>query len=308
LTEFFNSLSSILQELAVYLYFDSIWQFVKTVVDIAIVEFIIYKLLGLLRETRAWQLMKGVLVLVFAMLVSRWLGFTTISYLLDNTFQYIAIAFLIIFQPELRRALEKLGTNSISNLLTSEDNNEILVSSVIEAIVNAAETLSSSRTGALIVIEGQTKLGEIMDDCIELDSKVSSGLLINIFEPNTPLHDGAVIIRDNRVKAAACYLPHSKSTMIPKELGTRHRAAIGVSEVSDAMAIIVSEETGHISIAQGGNLHRGLTADLLRNKLRRQLEITGGVDKEKKKGFISRWAKSFNKIEGIFKKGKDSEQ
>lgn len=308
MTEFLSSLSGLFQDLAVYLYFESVWQFVKTILDIAIVSYIIYKLLGLLRDTRAWQLMKGVLVLGGAMLVSRWFGFTTISYLLDNTFQYIAIAFLIIFQPELRRALEKLGTNSISNLLSSEDNNEILVSNVIESIVNAAETLSNSRTGALVVLEGQTKLGDIMDDCIELDSKVSSGLLINIFEPNTPLHDGAVIIRNNRIKAAACYLPHSKSTMIPKELGTRHRAAIGISEVSDAMAIIVSEETGHISIAQGGNLQRGLTSDLLRNKLRRQLETTSSTDKESKKGIMSQWSKFLKMMGGILKKGKDDEQ
>ena len=284
--------SNLMAELSLYFSFTSVWHFLKTIIDLLIVVYLSYKVLTLLRDTRAWQLMKGVVLILIATVISGWLGLSTMKYILDHTIEYIALAFIIIFQPELRRVLEKLGNSSISRIMSQDSDSEVLVSNVIESLVSAADTLSRKKTGALIVIEGHTKLGDIMDDCIELDSKVTAGLLINIFEPNTPLHDGAVIIRDNRIKAAACYLPHSASNMIPKELGTRHRAAIGVSEVSDALVIVVSEETGHISTAQGGNLQRGLTPELLRNKLRRQFDIiddsSDNKTKKRFKGFISR--------------------
>ena len=202
---------------------------------------------------------------------------------------------IVLFQPELRRGLEQLGRSKFIGIIPTADNKEVAVSNMVESIVSAVETLSNSKTGAIIVLEGSTKLGDVMDESIEMDSKISAGLLVNIFKPDTPLHDGAVIIRETRIQAAACYLPLARSTMIPKELGTRHRAAIGISEVSDALAIVVSEETGQIATAIDGNLQRGLTPELLRLKLRKHLMI----DKSKEKSGIWKtiWKKEAKKNE-----------
>ena len=270
---------SLWDSIIVYLGFDSPLSILKAFVDVTIVAFIIYKLLILIRDTRAWQLMKGVIFVLLASKISEIFGLNTIQYILENTIQYIAIAMIVLFQPELRRGLEQLGRSKFIGILPSTESQEVAVSNMVGAIVAAVENLSGSKTGAIIVLEGTTKLGDVMDESIEIDSKISTSLLINIFKPDTPLHDGAVIIRETRIQAAACYLPLARSTMIPKELGTRHRAAIGISEVSDALAIVVSEETGQISTASDGNLQRGLTPDLLRVKLRRHLII----DKPKEK-------------------------
>lgn len=275
---------------AVYLGFDSPLSLLKTAIDLIIVSYVIYKLLILIRDTRAWQLVKGIIFVLLAARISEVLGLRTFQLMLDSTIQYIALAAVVLFQPELRRGLEQIGRSRLIGYFGVTDNKEVVVSNMVESIVSAAEIFSASKTGALIVIEGNTKLGDIMDEGVEIDSKVSVSLILNIFAPDTPLHDGAVIIRDTRIKAAACYLPLAKSTFIPKELGTRHRAAIGISEVSDALAIIVSEETGQISIANEGNLQRGLSKDLLRVKLRRHLNIDEETDKR------SRW--------NIFKKAK----
>lgn len=285
-----SELSQLWDTIAVYLGFDTPLSLLKTVIDVSIVAYVIYKLLILIRDTRAWQLVKGIVFVLLAARISEVLGLKTIQLMLDSTIQYIALAAVVLFQPELRRGLEQIGRSRINGFFGVADNKEVVVSNMVESIVSAAEKLSSTKTGALIVIEGNTKLGDVMDEGTELDSKVSMGLLLNIFEPDTPLHDGAVIIRDTRIKAAACYLPLAKSTFIPKELGTRHRAAIGISEVSDGLAIVVSEETGQISIANDGNLQRGLSKDLLRVKLRKHLNID--PDKAKR----SKW-KLFKKQE-----------
>jgi len=273
---------SLWDSIGIYLGFDSPLSMLRSFVDISIVAYAIYKLLVLIRDTRAWQLVKGVIFVLLASKISELFGFNTIQYILENTIQYIAIAMIVLFQPELRRGLEKLGSSRFIGILLSGNSQEVTVSNMVESIVAAVENLSSTKTGALMILEGATKLGDVMDESIEIDSKISTSLLINIFKPDTPLHDGAVIIRETRIQAAACYLPLARSTMIPKELGTRHRAAIGISEVSDALAIVVSEETGQISTASDGNLQRGLTPDLLRVKLRKHLMIDKSKDKSRK--------------------------
>lgn len=290
-------LVSLIDNLLLYFYFESPWRLILAIIDVLVVAFLIYKLLVLIRDTRAWQLIKGVLFILITARVSEWLGLKTFQFILDNTIQYIALALLIIFQPELRRALEHLGRNKLSQLLVNQQTNAVLISNVIETIVSACEIMAKDKTGALIVIEGKTKLGDVMDDSTELDSKVSSSLILNVFEKDTPLHDGAMIIRDTRIKAAACYLPLAKSTLIPKELGTRHRAAIGISEVSDALAIVVSEETGQISTALNGNLHRGLSSDLLRLKLKQQFGVEENKE-SRKNTFIDTVLNYFNKQRG----------
>ncbi|MEI6132514.1 MAG: diadenylate cyclase CdaA [Bacillota bacterium] len=270
---------SIWDNIIIYLGFDSPISILRVSIDVAIVSFAIYKLLVLIRDTRAWQLMKGVIFVLLAWKISEFFGLNSIQYILENTIQYIAIAMIVLFQPELRRGLEQLGRSKFIGILPSNESQEVALSNMVGAIVAAVENLSGSKTGAIIVLEGATKLGDVMDESVEIDSKISTSILINIFKPDTPLHDGAVIIRETRIQAAACYLPLARSTMIPKELGTRHRAAIGISEVSDALAIVVSEETGQISTANDGNLQRGLTPDLLRVKLRKHLMIDKPVEK-----------------------------
>jgi len=246
---------------------DSILNFISLVrisdfVDIALVAFIIYKLIKLVYETRAQQLIKGILVLLLVTVASEWLHLNTINYILKNTLQFGALALLVVFQPELRRALEKMGRSQIFRMFfpSSNDDGENLLTA---EIVKTAVTLSAQRTGALIVVEKNTKLGEIIKTGRELDAIVSSDLLINLFVPNTPLHDGAVIIRDGKIAAAACILPLTQNDSLSRELGTRHRAALGVSEMSDAAVVVVSEETGKISFACDGSMTRNLTADSL---------------------------------------------
>jgi len=180
----------------------------------------------------------------------------------------MAIILVVLFQPEFRRGLEQLGRSRFRNLFSfEEEDSTIKVKSLIEEIIKAVTEMSRTFTGALIVIERETKLGEIINSGINLDSNVTSELLINIFTPNTPLHDGAVVIRDNKIKAAACFLPLTENPNLSKELGTRHRAALGISEVSDAIVVVVSEESGRISVALNGGLTRNLTSDTLRKAL-----------------------------------------
>jgi diadenylate cyclase len=207
-----------------------------------------------------------------AALLSGFLGLKTIAFLLNNTIQYIAIALIVIFQPELRRGLEHIGRSNFKDIFSAEEErNLIKTTAMIEEIVKAATQMSETLTGALIVIERKTRLGEIINTGTELDSKLTYELLINIFTPNTPLHDGAVIIRSNMIKAASCFLPLTDNPHLSKELGTRHRAALGITEVSDSIAIVVSEETGQISFALNGGLSRNLNSDTLRKALNKNL-------------------------------------
>ncbi len=252
----------------------------RTLIDVSVVAYIIYKLLSLIRGTRAVPLINGIFILGVAYLAAQRLGLHTIQFILQNMFIAASVALPIIFQPELRRALEHLGRGRLltTGLNTHELKDEDRTR-VVDQIARAAEILGRTKTGALIVIERETGLGEFIDSGIKVEGYVSWELLTNIFIPNTPLHDGAVIIRGNRVAAAACWLPLAEASVLSHELGTRHRAGVGVTEQSDAVTVIVSEETGIISVAHGGKLIRHLDDKTLREMLNTLLEVkkTGGA-------------------------------
>ncbi|AUG57242.1 MAG TPA: TIGR00159 family protein [Ruminiclostridium sp.] len=248
------------------------WDIVKSLIDIGIVSYVIYKLIKLVRETRAWQLLKGVFVILIAARLSDALGFRTIAFILRIIIQYITIALIVLFQPELRRGLEKIGRSRFRNIFSFEEETDtVKVRALIEEIVKAVTSMAKTYTGALIVIERETKIGDIVNSGIQIDANVTSELLINIFSPNTPLHDGAVVIRERKIKAAACFLPLTENPNISKDLGTRHRAALGITEVSDSIVVVVSEESGKISVALNGGLTRNLTGDSLRKALNKNL-------------------------------------
>lgn len=235
------------------------------IIDILVVTFIIYKVLGFIRETRAQQLVKGILVLVAVFLVSDVLNLNTINWIMRTTMTMGVIAIVILFQPELRRALERMGRGGFFLNRFSGDKSQAKV--VVDSIVEAVDSFSGSRTGALIVIEREVSLGDIAENGTVLNAEISPELLGNIFYKGSPLHDGAVIIRDDKVFAAGCVLPLTARLDIGKELGTRHRSAIGITENSDAVTIVVSEENGIISVARGGKLQRFLDAKALEKLL-----------------------------------------
>ncbi len=253
---------------------------VRDVLDVLIVAYLIYTGVKLVRETRAVQLIKGIVVLVAAAQISGWLDLNVLNSILVYAMEVGVLALLVVFQPELRSMLEKVGRTSFKNLFIQENDN---IEEVIEEVVVASGYMSSQKIGALIVMENTTKLADIGSTGTKLDSLVSSGLLINIFIPNTPLHDGAVLIGDGKVKAAACFLPLTKNNDLSKELGTRHRAALGMSEVADCVVVVVSEETGKISVAVNGSLTRNLNMDTLRKFLKKALvrNIEAPIKKEK---------------------------
>lgn len=239
-------------------------------IEIIIIAVVIYQVIRWLQGTRAWVLFKGILVIFAITVGATILQFNAILWILSNTINVGIIAVLIIFQPELRRALESLGRRNILYSFINQDSahgNPHLTHDSVEEIVFSVEEMSKTKTGALIVIEKDILLGEHEATGIPLDAAISSQLIMNIFEHNTPLHDGAIIVRNNRIVAATCYLPLSDNMSLSKELGTRHRAAVGITEVSDAVVIIVSEETGHISLATGGNIIRNVNREYLFNKL-----------------------------------------
>jgi diadenylate cyclase len=239
---------------------------IMDVIDIGIVAFVFYKILMLIKETRAEQLIKGIIILVVMLKLSEWSKLYVVHYILMNTMTLGVVALLIVFQPELRRALEYIGRSKfLSKSMEASDEG---FNSMVSNLVNAVISLSREKIGALIVIERETGLNEIIHTGVKIDGEVSSGLLINVFIPNTPLHDGAVIIRRDRLMAAGCFLPLSETQSISKELGTRHRAAIGIAEQSDAIVIVVSEETGTISVAMNGKLTRHLDVNGLTTVIR----------------------------------------
>ncbi len=229
---------------------------VADVLDILIVAFLLYELLMLTKETRASAVLKGLVTLVLAAWISDLLGLTALNWVLLNIVNNGAVVLVILFQPELRKALEQLGRGAIHKSTSVADMEES--SNIVNEIVGCMLNLSRRRVGALIVIEQQIGLKDVIETGTTLNSQISAALLENIFEPNTPLHDGAVIIRGTRIMAAACILTLSEGKGISRELGTRHRAAIGVTETTDAISLIVSEETGIISMARGGRLTRHL--------------------------------------------------
>ena len=237
---------------------------ITDVIEIVIIAILIYYIMDWFKKTRAWTLIKGILVLLLFTGIAMVFQFNTILWIFKNTISVGVIAVIIIFQPEFRRALEQLGRkNFISSLFTTDDSKSgrVLDRKMLNEITKAVFAMAEVKTGALIVIEQDVKLGDYERTGIVIDAEVTSQLLINIFEHNTPLHDGAVLIRDNRIVSATCYLPLSDNLDINKSLGTRHRAGIGVSEVSDSITVIVSEETGGVSLAYNGMLYRGLTRD-----------------------------------------------
>lgn len=248
------------------------WKYISSAVDILLVWYVIYKLINIIRGTKAVQLLKGILVILIVKVLSDFLNLTTMSWMMGQVITYGFLAIIIIFQPELRRALEQLGRGKFFSRSTSSDDEG--QEKTVEAIIKATDYMAKRRIGALISIERETGMSDYIETGIPLNSQISAELLINIFIPNTPLHDGAVIIQKNNVAAAACYLPLSESPFISKELGTRHRAALGISEVTDSITVVVSEETGNISLTKNGELHRDLKVDGLRELLNSELVET----------------------------------
>ena len=237
-------------------------------VEVLIIAFLTYHVLLWLRNTRAWSMLKGILVIMIFVIFAVLMNMTTILWIMRNAAYVASTAIIVILQPELRSAVESLGQRNVLNSLFRFDTREegLFSDSTINEIVRACTAMARVKTGALIVIEQSTPLLEYERTGIEVDGLVTSQLLINIFEKNTPLHDGAVIIRENRITSATCYLPLSENKL-DKDLGTRHRAGVGISEVTDSLTIIVSEETGAISTAYRGNLTRNLNQDSLRAEL-----------------------------------------
>ena len=243
------------------------FKLITVIVDVSIVIFLAYHLLKIVKDSRAWQLTKGISLLVIATWLSDLLNLHILNYILSAVMNWGVILLIIIFQPEIRRALEQLGTNKFTKLFGMEKDVITKTKEDIYKIVIAATELAKNRIGALIVMERDIKIKDIISTGIEINSEVSPQLLVNIFTPNTPLHDGAVIISENRIIAAACMLPLASDTDIAKELGTRHRAAIGISKESDSLAIVVSEETGKISVAKDGTLIADVREDVLKKIL-----------------------------------------
>lgn len=254
------------------------------IIDIAIIAIVFYKVLGLIKETRAEQLVKGFLIILIISKLSEWAKLYAINYILQNTFTIGLIALVIIFQPELRKALEHLGRSQWLISTAKKGSAEEQIRSINE-IVDAVSVMSRKKIGALIVMERLIGINDIIDTGTRIEAKISADLIMNIFYPKSPLHDGAVVIKNNRLMAAGCLLPLSSNKYISKELGTRHRAAMGMTESSDALIVIVSEETGAISMAVEGKLQRFLDTTTLRDLMINTLEKEkdGGVSSVSKK-------------------------
>ena len=243
---------------------------VTDVIEIAIIAFLFYYMLVWIKNTRAWTLLKGVLVILIFIMLAAIFQMNTVIWIAEKLVSVAVIAIAVIFQPEMRKALESLGRHKLLMRFFNFEGTKTIgkfSDKTISELVRACFEMGKVKTGALIVVEDEMMLSEYERTGIAVDGIVSSQLLINIFEKNTPLHDGAVIVRGDRVVTATCYLPLSDSLTLSKDLGTRHRAAVGISEVSDSMTIVVSEETGRVSIAIGGELYRNVDADFLKNKL-----------------------------------------
>ncbi|HEY5563612.1 MAG TPA: diadenylate cyclase CdaA [Clostridiaceae bacterium] len=258
-----------------------------SILDILVVTYIFYKSYMLIKETRAEQLLKGIILIGLIIPISNFLHLDMLMWLLNKTITIGVLSIVIIFQPEIRKALERIGRNAFNERHIFD--NDVMVEKLVSEICTAAEILSEERTGALIVVEQNTGLADIVDTGIKLDALVSSALLRNIFVVNTPLHDGATIIRDDRIIASGCFLPLTEESNINSSLGTRHRAAIGLSEISDAIIVIVSEETGIMSLAVNGRITRNYDRDRLKDimiriiKNRNKKRLTFG---EKVKGWL----------------------
>ena len=243
------------------------FELITLIIDLAIVIFLVYCFFKIVKGSRAWQLIKGIALLIIATWVSGLLNLKILNWILTGIMNLGVIAIIVIFQPELRRALEQLGTNKLARFFGIDKDLSTKTKEDIYKIVIAATELSKAKTGALIVIERDIKIQDIINTGIPMDAEVSPQLLVNIFEPKTPLHDGAVIISNNKIAAAACVLPLADDKDIAKELGTRHRAAIGISKEADSIVVVVSEETGKISVAKDGTLIADVREDVLKKIL-----------------------------------------
>ena len=268
------------------------------IVEIILISLMVYYLLVFIRNTRAWQLLKGVFVILVFLVIAEILQMDTILWIARTAFQFATIALIVVLQPELRKALEQLGQkNLIRSVIpfeSSKPEEGLFSDRTIREIVKGCVEMSRAKTGALIVVRQLDSLAEYERTGIAVDGIVTSQLLINIFEHNTPLHDGAVIVRNNRVTAATCYLPLSDNMDLNKNLGTRHRAGVGISEVTDSFTIIVSEETGNVSYASGGELHSAVTPSDLRDQLHKIQKLA--KKPEEKKGWHIRGMRQ--KVEG----------
>lgn len=249
--------------------------YLSNAIDILLVWYVVYKLLMVIRGTKAVQLLKGIFVIVIIRTIAGFAGLDTLSWIVQQALTWGFLAVIIIFQPEVRRALEQLGRGRIFSRSAIQEDEE--QRKIIDALVKSVRYMEKRRIGALISIEKETGMNDYIETGIPMKSVITSELLINIFIPNTPLHDGAVIIQKDHIAAAACYLPLSENPFISKELGTRHRAALGISEVTDSLTIVVSEETGAISVTRNGDLYRDLTEEEFQDILEHQL-LTG-IDK-----------------------------
>jgi len=269
---------------------------ISLIIDIALVFLLIYLFVRMVKGTRTWQLVKGIAFLIISTWLSELLGLKILHYILNAIMNWGVLLILVIFQPEIRRALEQIGTNKITKFFGMEKDIATKTKEDIYKIVIAATELANTKTGALIVIERDIKIKDIIATGVEINGDVSPQILVNIFVPNTPLHDGAVVISENKIAAAACMLPLASDADIAKELGTRHRAAIGISKESDAIAIVVSEETGKISVAKDGTLIADVREDVLKKILIGNIVTKRFNEKE---NVIN---ERFSKIKNLFKK------
>lgn len=251
---------------------NSPWRVVVLIADIAIVALIIYYIGKILKQTRAKQIIKGLLLLVILVIIAKIFNMVILNFILTNFVTYGVILLIVVFQPEIRNVFEKLGRSKLVGVFDMDDN--IMVKHSISEIVKAVEIMSLKKIGALIVIERNTKVSEVLKEGINLSAKVSSELIQNIFMPRTPLHDGAIVIDKSEIIAAKCILPLASEVSVPRNLGTRHRAAVGITEISDALVVVVSEETGIISLVENGKLRRELTGDNLKELLLTKLDRT----------------------------------
>lgn len=282
MSEIAESIISFIERYVTWLSIPSIkW---TDLVEVLIISILLYKVLAWIKESKAWSLLKGIVIILLFVMVAAIFSMTTILWIAKNVFSVAVTAMVVVFQPELRKALEQLGRRKVLSSIFSFDNRiigERFSDETINEIARGSFEMGRSKTGALIVIAQNDLLTDYEKTGIMLDSAISSQLLINIFEHNTPLHDGAVIVQGNRIVAATCYLPLSENMELSKELGTRHRAGVGISEVTDSMTVIVSEETGRVSVAYEGKLTRNVDIEQLKEMLR----IVQGKTVEEKKPF-----------------------
>ena len=287
MAQVFETINAFLNKYVTWLSFPSVkW---TDVVEIIIISFLFYRFLAWIKDTKAWSLLKGIVIILLFVLIAALFSMTTILWIAKNIFSVAVTATVVVFQPELRKALEQLGKRKVFSGVFNFEGSKLIgerfSDDTINEIVRASYEMGKAKTGALIVLSQNDSLIDYENTGIAIDSLVSNQLLINIFEHNTPLHDGAVIVRGDRITSATCYLPLSDNMKLSKDLGTRHRAGVGISEATDSMTVIVSEETGKISVAYLGELSRNLDSESLKEKLR-EIQNKAGENEPTKKLFL----------------------